>query len=92
MSDSLTGVENDPTGQPNVSLSDRIVRAVAAEDGVEPLELPTPLYEAIDPDALEALFQPSGTSKNDSKLVVTFPYGGYSVTVTNGEVSLTERV
>jgi hypothetical protein len=53
----------------------------------EPAELPEPLYEAIDPDALDALFE----GHNSSNGVVTFSYCGYDVTVTvNGHVTLEE--
>lgn len=64
--------------------SSTVVRAVADAEEVEPTELPA-LYEAIDPDALDALFQGRATGS------VTFDYGGYTVTVRqNAEVLLQE--
>lgn len=59
------------------SLLERIVRAVADEEGCDPFSLP-PLYETIDPDALELLF---GNSRSD-RLEVIFEYAGYEVVVT----------
>lgn len=66
------------TGPP----SKTIVRAVADVDDVDPTELP-PLYEAIDPDALDAVFR----GRSDGS--VTFDYSGYTVTVReNAEVTV----
>ncbi len=39
-----------------VSLSEAAVIAVADERGIDPTDLP-PLYEFVDPDALDALFE-----------------------------------
>ena len=70
------------TGRP----SERVVRAVAAAEGVDPVALSVPLFEAIDPDALDALFATPRASGR-----VSFAYCGYLVTVTaNGEVDLRE--
>lgn len=63
------------------TVTERVVDEVADRAGVSPLELP-PIYEAIDPDALDRLFSGSpddtAPSPPDS---VTFAYAGYSVTV-----------
>lgn len=59
-----------------------VIEAVAAREGVSPTELPAPLYESIDPDALDSLFH-VGTGR------VTFEYLAYEVTVTSdGDVAL----
>ncbi|WP_276271025.1 HalOD1 output domain-containing protein [Haloarcula litorea] len=60
-------------------LSDGVVAAVAAVVGADPTAVPepdglTPLYDAVDPEALDALFSP-GTDGH-----VTFRYHGYEVT------------
>ena len=63
----------------DASVSDTIIAAVADEAGVDPLVLP-PLYERIDPDALDGLF----TSDNGDSYrtgSVTFVYAGYVVEV-----------
>lgn len=52
--------------------STRIIEAVAAADGVTETELP-PLYETIDPDALNTVVQ-DGTT-------VSFDYAGYRVEI-----------
>ncbi|MFH5801618.1 HalOD1 output domain-containing protein [Haladaptatus sp. CMAA 1911] len=53
------------------SITATVVRAVAEANGTNPA---TPLYEVIDPDALEALYQ-HGSPK------VTFEYIGYRITI-----------
>lgn len=63
------------------SMSAAVVDAIAAADGVEPTDL-EPLYEAVDPEALDDLFRTSPGS-------VTFEFNGYRVTVTSaGDVEL----
>ena len=61
-------------------LSVRIVREVAAHDGVDPMELSPPLFHAIDPAALDALFEPTESSGSRTGRV-TFTYDGKQVTV-----------
>lgn len=53
-----------------------IVLEIADREGVDPLELPEPLYDTINPDAVESLFR-------GSPGFLTFDYLGYSVTVTH---------
>lgn len=73
-----------------VSPSTKVVEAVAAREGVETTALDVPLYEAVDPDALDALVRSSAVGR--SALTVHFSYYGYSVTVSSdGSVELEER-
>lgn len=37
--------------------SGQVLRAVAAKMGCEPIDLPTPLFEVVDPDALDAVLE-----------------------------------
>jgi len=62
------------------SPSERVVAAVAETEGVDPRNL-TPLYEAVDPEALDALLQRRGNSPGIDGIGVTFTYHGYEVTV-----------
>lgn len=63
-----------------------VVSAVAEVEGVDPVDLP-PLYNAINPEALNALF----TSRNDtSSASVKFEYAGYNVIV-HGEGTVKVR-
>lgn len=57
-----------------------VVSAVATAEGVDPCDL-SPLYSAIDPDALERLLS-TGDRAGGAALEVTFEYHGYDVTVT----------
>ncbi|QLH79552.1 hypothetical protein HZS55_20640 [Halosimplex rubrum] len=54
--------------------SEVVVSSVAAHKGVEQVALP-PLYEALDPDALDALFTTPGGAAGR----VTFDYAGCTV-------------
>lgn len=73
-SDSLSTADRSET------LSQAVVETVASAEGVDPLDLEVPLYDAVDPDALDALFQ-SGIAVDGR---VEFEYYGYDVTVTDG--------
>lgn len=72
-------------------ISRAVVETVAEADSVDPIDL-TPLYTAIDPDALEALFRPRLGSAGDAVSgEIRFSYHGYEVRVTAaGEVSLAD--
>lgn len=56
------------------TVTSAVVEAVADHAGVCPTDLP-PLYEAVDPGALEALLSRPGPIR------VRFSYAGYRVTV-----------
>ena len=60
-------------------LSAVVVQAVADAEGVDPIELQRPLYEAIDPDALDALFGGSDPDATTLPGRVEFAYHGYTV-------------
>ena len=72
--------------RPSGSITTAVVETVAAAEGVDPVDLDVPLYSAIDPDALERLFQLE-TAEGGIDGRVTFTYVGYDVTVlTTGDV------
>jgi len=54
-------------------------RAVIPTDSTTPLP---PLYEAIDPDALNTICQDATA---DTEITITFTYCGYEVSVKNGD-------
>ncbi|APW98375.1 hypothetical protein CHINAEXTREME_11495 [Halobiforma lacisalsi AJ5] len=56
-----------------------IVTAVADTKGVDPTELP-PLYYAIDPDAIDQLFQ---SQVQNESLRVQFTFAGCDVTISS---------
>lgn len=68
------------------SISTNLVETVADASGVDATALP-PLYERVDPDALESLFAATaGTSRTGQ---VEFSYGGYDVRIVcDGEVTI----
>lgn len=86
----MVGTGNHAGSSTNVSFSERIIIAIADEEGVEPWDLNPPLFDILDPDALDGLFQ-STRPHDDLGPSLTFSYYGYSVTVTEGEVILTDE-
>ena len=63
---------------------------VAERKGELVTELP-PLYDIVDPEALDDLFAPSRGSRRDEGIVV-FWYQGYEVTVrADGTISIVEQ-
>lgn len=72
-----------PMGQ---SLSTAVIEKLASAENVDPETLSPPLFEAIDPDALDRLFRNTSGS-------VRFVYLGYEVIVeADGAVELVELV
>jgi hypothetical protein len=57
------------------SPTEQVVLEIAEQEGIEPTELP-PLYDTIDPEALNALLT------TDTVSDLTFEYLDYEVTVT----------
>lgn len=69
------------------SASEAVIEAVARRAGVDPLDLKTPLYDAIDPDELDVLLDGAGRAGR-SPVEVTFRYHGYTVTI-DGDLTVT---
>lgn len=73
------------------SVSQSVVDAIARAEGVDPVELTPPLYEVVDPDALNGLFDDTHHYGRLDREVV-FTYKGYEVTVDgDGSVSVGRR-
>ncbi|WP_436343524.1 HalOD1 output domain-containing protein [Natronorubrum sp. FCH18a] len=77
------------------SVSFDVITAIAEREGVDPMDIEPPeyeaLYDAINPEALDALFAPreDGTPRAPGR--VEFPFCGYQVVVSSdGEVSVTD--
>lgn len=68
-------------------MSNRVVTAVATTKETEPTDL-DPLYEVIDPDALDALYGRGGMERAGSPDRVEFTYAGCDVVVA-GDGSVT---
>lgn len=67
------------------SVCELIVLEIADREGIEAWEVTEPLYDVINPDALESLFR-GGPAR------VAFHYRGYRVTVTHEhEVTIVDR-
>ena len=80
--------------QPDQPLSEAVIEAIAAEADLDALEIADefgPLYDAIDPSALDSLFQSAGETTQTGGCV-TFVYAGYRISVDRtGRVVLTEQ-
>lgn len=62
--------------------SEVVVRRVAEREGVDPIELEEPLFEAVDPDALDNLLGVVGTGDEAGPWVaVSFAYLGYEIRI-----------
>lgn len=82
----MSSVVPDRTTSP----SEDVVRKIADRESVDPLELP-PLYESVDPEALDALVETGDRSGSVRK--IEFVYNDYSVHVTGeGTVQIDEEV
>ncbi|WP_436928540.1 HalOD1 output domain-containing protein [Halosimplex halobium] len=69
-------------------LSTKVSTEIAAREGVDPLQLDEPLYDAVDVGALERLVETAG--REDGEFEVEFTYYGYDVVVDgSGEVTVT---
>jgi hypothetical protein len=76
---------------PTQSVITTVTEAVATREDVDPVELVTPLYDAIDPESLERLLDADDGAARNSPIQVTFTYYGYDVTVrSDGTVTLRE--
>ncbi|WP_306058621.1 HalOD1 output domain-containing protein [Natronococcus wangiae] len=83
-----TQADFDGGGAESMAVSQRVVRAVAAELDADPLEMDR-LYEAIDPEGLNALFEPTKRGLERATGTVTFRYANCTVTVrADGDVEV----
>lgn len=75
------------------SIVPQLINRIADREGVQPVDLETPLYEVIDPEALETLTDNTGARQDGSYPVVEFLYYGYIVTADGtGRVSINEPI
>ncbi|ELZ08940.1 hypothetical protein C479_12469 [Halovivax asiaticus JCM 14624] len=87
MTTATTGATLESATRPT---SLRVVDAVADEREVEPTAL-DPLYEAVDPDSLDALFPPVPQRSEGTSRSITFTFAGYQVTIEGtGRIDVTE--
>lgn len=63
------------------TVTEAIVAAVAEAKGIDRMELTSPLYEVIDTDALERLFEPTFRGGDRTGGRVTFDIAGHEVVV-----------
>lgn len=90
----LSADQSDTTASNSVSFD--VIAAVADAEGVDPMEIEPPEYEAlydvINPEALDSLFAPreNGTSRGTGR--VEFRFCGYDIVITSdGEVKALEQ-
>lgn len=82
-------MSNAQSGQPRrATPTQKVVERVAAAEGVSPEELTPPLFEVIDPDALDQLFG-NTTTAGRMEGQTMFTYKGYEITVSgDGHVAV----
>ncbi len=61
----------------------QVVEAVAKKEGVSPAELSPPLFNVVDPDALDALVQ-ADADADSGEVEIAFTYLEYAVRIQNG--------
>ncbi|MWV64819.1 hypothetical protein GRS48_08285 [Halorubrum sp. JWXQ-INN 858] len=72
------------------SPSQAVVEAVAEREGVDPTDLTVPLYDAVDPEALDAVVQ-EALKYDDPSFRIEFRYYGYTISVSaDGSVEVSE--
>lgn len=73
-------------------ISTAVIREVAAREGVDPTELSTPLYDVVDPDALDSLVRSTQNRGEGAGLQIRFRYCDYVVRVDgSGTVTVREQ-
>lgn len=69
-----------------------IISKIADREGIDPLDLETPLYEVVDPDALENLTVDVEHRQDGSFPPIEFAYCGYTVNIDRtGQISIREQ-
>lgn len=80
-----------PPDERTGSTSMAVVAAVAACEGVEPVELTPPFGEVVDADAMDALFASRPSATNHAVESMTLSYRGHTITVDgDGQVTVEE--
>lgn len=78
-----------PSTRESRGLSTAVIETVARAEGVDPTSIEQPLYEVIDPDALDDLAAVRHGDRTASPIRIHFTYYGYEVQVrSDGEVFL----
>lgn len=73
------------TTQPSTA----VVEMVAISADRDPIDL-QPLFDSVDPDALDAIIRQDGVTRTDGDAHVSLRYAGHDVTVrSDGEVAVT---
>lgn len=70
--------------EPPLSVAERVIDAVSEVEGESPTEITPPLYDVVDPEALDAVSESIGP-----EATVAFEYCGHEVRVDgDGDVSI----
>lgn len=77
-----------PTGEGGTTTCERIVTAVADTKGVDATTLP-PLYDVVDPECLNRIFDPTARGNARAGGTITFRWAGCRVTVEGPDVDVT---
>lgn len=72
-------------------LSESIIRAIAHAEDIEPEEVSSRVYDVVDPDALDRLFESPGTTTQRQDTQLSFRLDEYEVIVQGGELVMVRR-
>lgn len=81
--DSISAAYDWSTTSPTAA----VVETVAAVTGREPTQL-DPLFDSLDPEALDALVRSNGRGPNESDVTVAFAFAGHDVRVSGRGVAV----
>lgn len=85
MSTTRRNVETSGSEMPSIA----VISTVAEHIGIDSIELEEPLYDVIDPDAFDRLFNSSQHEASGGDVTVTFEYCGHTVVVrSDGQVTV----
>ncbi|WP_247728728.1 HalOD1 output domain-containing protein [Halovivax limisalsi] len=89
------GITQHRPGSTTTPVSQAVVEAVAEAEGIDVTDVEPPafepLYEVVDPEALDLLFAPTVGGAERAAGSVSFEYAGHDVTVySDGRVTLDE--
>lgn len=69
----MNAIQPNQHKEPPQNMSHRVIEALATADNSDPLSMSPPLYDAVDPDALDLLLD------TDAPVEVEFEYDEYTV-------------
>jgi len=71
-------------------ISQAVVETVADAENVDPIDIEVPLFDVVDPDALDAFYRSARDNASVGLTSIDFSYYGYQIRVDETGVTVTE--